>query len=246
VAERRTLADATTVAALQGVVKRFRDGADTCTALHPTDLVVRGGELLLLAGPSGSGKTTVLSLLGCVLTPSAGAITVCGRDVGSLAPRELAALRRRSIGFVFQSFNLLAALSARDNVALPLLLSGVSRTDRRARADAALGALGLREKARALPRQLSGGQQQRVAVARALVGAPALLLCDEPTAALDPASARVVMASLAAAAADGRAVVVVTHDARLAEFAHRVVHMADGRIVSDAPVQPIPQPPVTS
>jgi putative ABC transport system ATP-binding protein len=218
-----------------GASKVFGKGELAVTALHPSDLALRRGELVLIEGPSGSGKTTVLSLLGCVLTPTSGTVRVLGRDVGPLSSRELAKLRLASIGFVFQEFNLVEPLPAEENVAYPLLLAGVGRRERLRMARGALEGLGLGERLRNLPRALSGGQKQRVAIARALVTGPALLLCDEPTAELDHASAEQVMDLLLGLAREGRAVAVVSHDLRLTAWADRVVSMMDGRITGERP-----------
>ena len=223
------------VAQLVGASKVFGSGELAVTALHPSELELRRGELALIEGPSGSGKTTVLSLLGCVLSPTGGTVRVLGKDVGRLSSRGLAALRLSSIGFVFQEFNLVEPLPAEENVAYPLLLAGVSRGERRRMAREALERLGLGDRLRNLPRALSGGQKQRVAIARALVTDPALLLCDEPTAALDHASAEQVMDLLLGLARDGRAVAVVSHDLRLTAWADRVISMMDGRITGERP-----------
>jgi len=223
------------VAELAGASKVFGKGELAVTALHPSDIALRRGELVLIEGPSGSGKTTVLSLLGCVLTPTGGTVRVLGRDVGPLSSRELAALRLASIGFVFQEFNLVEPLPAEENVAYPLLLGGVGRRERLRMARGALERLGLGDRLGNLPRALSGGQKQRVAIARALVTGPELLLCDEPTAALDHASAEQVMDLLLGLAREGRAVAVVSHDLRLTAWADRVVSMMDGRITGERP-----------
>jgi putative ABC transport system ATP-binding protein len=234
--------EARVVAELVGASKVFGKGELAVTALHPSDIALRRGELVLLEGPSGSGKTTVLSLLGCVLTPSGGTVRVLGQDVAPLSSRELASLRLASIGFVFQEFNLVEPLPAEENVAYPLLLAGVGRRERLRMAREALERLGLGDRLRNLPRALSGGQKQRVAIARALVTDPALLLCDEPTAALDHASAEQVMDLLLGLARDGRAVAVVSHDLRLTAWADRVVSMMDGRITGERPGEAPPAP----
>jgi putative ABC transport system ATP-binding protein len=221
------------VAELEGASKVFGTGDLEVVALRPSDLVLRAGELVLISGPSGSGKTTVLSLLGCVLSPTAGRVRVHGSDVSGLSANELAALRLDRVGFVFQEFNLVEPLPAGENVALPLLLAGVSRAERTRRAMEALAVLGLEDRVRSYPRALSGGQKQRVAIARALVTDPLLVLCDEPTAALDYASAGIVMDKLLGLARQGRAVAVVSHDLRLGAWADRVIDMMDGRIVGE-------------
>jgi len=221
------------VGELRGASRIYGTGELKVTALQPTYLQLPAGELTLIEGPSGSGKTTILSLLGCVTTPSAGAVLVEGREVAGLPPRELAELRLHHVGFVFQEFNLVAPLSAEENVGLPLLLAGVQGRERKRRVRAALERMGLADRAGSLPRALSGGQKQRVAIARALIAEPTLILCDEPTAALDHAAAEVVMELLREVAGEGRAVVVVTHDLRLTAYAHRVISVMDGRITGE-------------
>jgi putative ABC transport system ATP-binding protein len=231
-------AEATTpevVAELDEASKVFGSGELEVVALHPGDLVLRAGELVLIAGPSGSGKTTVLSLLGCVLSPTTGRVRIRGEDVSGLSSKELAALRLDCVGFVFQEFNLVEPLPAGENVALPLLLAGLPRAQRKKRAREALAVLGLADRVDSYPRALSGGQKQRVAIARALVTDPLLVLCDEPTAALDHASSDVVMDKLLSLARQGRAVAVVSHDLRLTAWADRVVEMIDGRITGERP-----------
>ncbi len=198
------------------------------TALGETTLAFPPGELALVRGPSGSGKTTLLSLLGCVTYPTTGCVRIAGACVPHDDARALAAVRRRLIGFVFQAYNLLAPLTAEENVRLPLDLLGVPRREGTRRAGEALARMGLAAHARKRPAQLSGGQQQRVAIARAVVTAPPLVLCDEPTAALDHHAAARVMEELAALARSGTAVVVVTHDPRLDAWADRTIDVADG------------------
>jgi putative ABC transport system ATP-binding protein len=216
------------IARLEGVSKVYQVGEEEIIALQPTTLDIREGELLLIIGPSGSGKTTLLSLLGCVLYPTSGRLWVDGQEVNQLKERQLARLRLNSIGFVFQSFNLLAPLSAEDNVRMPLRLMGVSDRESRRRTEEALEMVGMTSHRRQLPKQLSGGQQQRIAIARALVTNPSLVLCDEPTAALDKNSIEVVMEELRVLADQGKAVCVVTHDPRLEKYAHRIVTVDNG------------------
>lgn len=216
------------IARLEGVSKKYRVGEEEIIALQPTTLEIREGELLLIIGPSGSGKTTLLSLLGCVLYPSSGRLWVDGQEINQLKERELARLRLHSIGFVFQNFNLLAPLSAEDNVRMPLRLMGVAEREARRRTEDALEMVGMRSHRRQLPKQLSGGQQQRIAIARALVTNPRLVLCDEPTAALDKTSIDVVMEELRMLADQGKAVCVVTHDPRLQPYAHRIITVDNG------------------
>ncbi|MFM8362578.1 MAG: ABC transporter ATP-binding protein [Haliscomenobacter sp.] len=216
------------IARLEEVSKVYQVGEEEIIALQPTTLDIREGELLLIIGPSGSGKTTLLSLLGCVLYPTSGRLWVDGQEVNRLKERELARLRLNSIGFVFQSFNLLAPLSAEDNVRMPLRLMGVPERESRRRTEEALEMVGMTSHRRQLPKQLSGGQQQRIAIARALVTNPSLVLCDEPTAALDKNSIDVVMEELRMLADQGKAVCVVTHDPRLEKYAHRIVTVNNG------------------
>jgi putative ABC transport system ATP-binding protein len=198
-------------------------------ALRGVSLRIDPGEYVAVVGPSGSGKSTLMHLLGCLDRPTSGVLRVGDRDVATLGDGELAGLRNRTIGFVFQSFQLLGRTTALDNVALPLVYRGVRRTERRERAEAALTAVGLGHRLGHRPGQLSGGEQQRVAIARALVGEPALLLADEPTGNLDTASGAEILALLDGLVRDrGVAVVVVTHDPDVAAMARRRVHMRDG------------------
>ena len=198
-------------------------------ALRGVSLRIDPGEYVAIVGPSGSGKSTLMHLLGCLDRPSGGVLEVGGRDVATLADGELAELRNHTIGFVFQSFQLLGRTSAVDNVGLPLVYRGVRRAERRERAEAALTAVGLGHRLEHRPGQLSGGEQQRVAIARALVGEPSLLLADEPTGNLDTRSGSEVMAILEGLVVDrGVAVVVVTHDPEVAGLAHRRIRVRDG------------------
>jgi putative ABC transport system ATP-binding protein len=214
----------------RGIGKQFGKGALAVRALHPTDVVVRRREVLVVMGPSGSGKTTLLSILGLVLTPTEGEVLVDGAPVSHASSDELARLRRDKVGFIFQQFNLLPGLSAVENVAVPLLLRGTRARERLALARRALELVSLGDRAPAKARLLSGGQQQRVAIARALVADAGVLLCDEPTASLDGQTGREVLDTLARLAhAEGRAVVVVTHDERVLRIADRLVHVDDGR-----------------
>lgn len=218
----------------RGVKKVFGEGALAFTALHGVDFQVKKGELVMLAGPSGSGKTTLLSILGCVLSATAGDVVVDGLRVTDMKDASLAAIRLSRIGFIFQGHNLIASLTARDNVALVLELRGVKRKSALAAADEMLARVGLGDKRSSPPADLSGGQRQRVAIARALAGDPAIVLADEPTAALDAHSGLVVTELLREVAKErGGTVVVVTHDNRIFHLADRIVHIEDGLIQKD-------------
>ncbi|MGD9752002.1 MAG: ABC transporter ATP-binding protein [Acidimicrobiia bacterium] len=216
---------------LAGVTRRFGQGRTQLTALAEADLVVSAGELVAVMGPSGSGKSTLLQLAGGLDRPDEGRISVDGHDISALAPAPLAELRRRSVGYVFQDLNLLAGLTAAENVSLPLELDGVRARAARAEAVAALDRVGMGELAGKFPDDLSGGERQRVAIARATVGRRRLVLADEPTGALDTLNGEKVMALLRRCCAEGTAVVMVTHDARLAAWADRIVFLRDGRVV---------------
>jgi putative ABC transport system ATP-binding protein len=226
--------DKKVVAELRGANKEYKTGDQLITALYPTDFQLLSGELTLIIGPSGSGKTTLLSLLGCVIYPTSGEVLVGGQSVGQLNEHKLAELRLQNIGFVFQSFNLIQPLTAEENVILPLQLQGVPATEARRRALEAIEKVGMSDRRKQLPKMLSGGQQQRIAIARALVTNPPMMLCDEPTAALDPRSVGIVMEELKMLAAHGIALAVVTHDMRLRPFADRIIYVNDG-IASENP-----------
>lgn len=217
----------------RGATKRFGRGATEVWALRGVDLDVPLGELTLLVGPSGCGKTTLLSVIAGILDPTGGEVAVLGGDMTRLSPSQKTAFRRKNLGFVFQQYNLLPSLSAAENAAVPLVIAGWPKPKAVARAAEILSALQLGRRARALPRTLSGGEQQRVAIARALVHQPRLIMCDEPTAALDSETGRQVMELLRDVAVQpGRAVVVVTHDPRVYEFADRVARMQDGAVAA--------------
>lgn len=218
------------VVELGGVTKEYPGGV---AALRGVDLRVEEGELLAIVGPSGSGKSTLLHIIGTLDRPSEGSVAIAGHDVSTLADRSLSALRARHIGFVFQAFHLVPGISARDNVAEGLLYSGLSRGERRARAAEALDRVGLADRMKHRPHELSGGQKQRVAIARAVVGAPDLLLADEPTGALDSASGEAVMELLHDLNAEGATIAVITHDTEIAERLPRQVRIRDGRVVAD-------------
>jgi putative ABC transport system ATP-binding protein len=207
-------------------------GALDVPALDGVSLDVRPGEFVAIVGPSGSGKSTIMNILGCLDRPTAGTYELAGTPVAGLDDDGLARLRSRTIGFVFQSYNLLPRTSALENVATPLLYQGVPKRERLARATAALERLGLADRLHHEPTELSGGQQQRVAVARAIVTEPALILADEPTGNLDSRSGAEVMDVLHALHASGRTIVLITHDPDVAAAADRQVHLRDGRIAA--------------
>jgi putative ABC transport system ATP-binding protein len=213
------------------VTKAFGQGDTRTLALRGVDLEVGPGKMTLLVGPSGCGKTTLISIVAGLLRPTEGAVEVLGQDLLALPGGRLARFRQQNIGFVFQQYNLLPALTAAENVAVPLLIAGQPRAAAVRRAAAVLETVGLGDRTGSLPSQLSGGQQQRVAIARALVHEPRLLVCDEPTAALDAAAGQTVMRLLRRVAVQpGRAVMVVTHDSRVFGFGDRIIHMGDGRV----------------
>src|SRR5271166_2759403 len=216
----------------RGVTKEFGRGESKTLALRGVDLEVRFGEMTLLVGPSGCGKTTLISVIAGLLAPTDGQVEVLGEDLRRLTGDRLVDFRGANLGFVFQQYNLLPALTAVENAAVPLLALGRPRREAVQRASELLEAVGLRNRLHSHPAQLSGGQRQRVAIARALVHEPRLLVCDEPTAALDTGSGRVVMELLRRVAVHpGRAVIVVTHDNRVFGFGDRIAHMDDGAIV---------------
>jgi putative ABC transport system ATP-binding protein len=223
-----------TVVELQGVSRRYVSKGETVLALDRIDLRVEGGEFLALAGPSGSGKSTLLNLVGGLDRPSEGRVIVEGRELGTLSGKELAALRRERLGFVFQSYNLVPVLSAVENVEYVMLIQGRPAAERRARAMEVLREVGLEGMEHRRPASLSGGQQQRVAVARAIAAHPALVLADEPTANLDTATGEALTDLMAALNAKyGTTFIFSTHDTRIMERASRLVRLRDGHLVSD-------------
>lgn len=216
---------------IRDVSKVYGSGDAYVPALDGVSLEVPAGEMLLMMGPSGSGKTTLLSIMGCILRPTTGSVVICGRETSTLRERSLPLVRLSHIGFVFQGFNLFPTLSVLENVELALELKGVRGRAARRSASELLGRVGLSDKLSTFPANLSGGQKQRVAIARALAGDPEIVLADEPTAALDSTSGRLVMEMLQSLAHErGRAVVIVTHDNRTAHYADRVVRIEDGRL----------------
>ena len=223
-----------TVLQAHNIVKELGEGAGKVRALKGVSLTLNAGELTLLMGPSGSGKTTLLSILGCILAPTEGDIILNGKSIKGLGAEQLAVLRRENIGFIFQSYNLFPTLNAMENVRLALDVRGVGAQEAQVRAEQALRDVGLGHRLRNYPRHLSGGEQQRVAVARALAGAPSVILADEPTAALDSENGQSVMQLLSQIAKDkSRAVLAVTHDSRTLSFADRIVTIEDGRIIGE-------------
>jgi putative ABC transport system ATP-binding protein len=223
----------TTVLSARDVTKTFQEGRETVEVLRGVSLELAPGEIVALEGPSGSGKTTFLSILGCILTPSGGVLEIEGEAVDPRRPERLPALRRKSIGFVFQQFNLFPALTARENVEYALNVKGVSGREARREALAAIERVGLADRKDFLPRDLSGGQKQRVAIARALAGRPPILLADEPTANLDTEMGGQILTLFRDLVKDeNRSLLVVTHDPKVRDIADRVVKIRDGRLAA--------------
>jgi putative ABC transport system ATP-binding protein len=215
------------------VTKSFSEGSEVVPVLKGVSLAVGRGEIVALEGPSGSGKTTLLSILGCIMTPTSGRVTVDGEEVDTDRPDRLPRVRRRAIGFVFQQYNLIPALTARENVEYALNIRRVRGRAAREEADRVLSEVGLSDKVRSLPRDLSGGQKQRVAIARAIAGRPPVLLVDEPTANLDSQTGEQILDLFRQLAkADNRGVLIVTHDPKVRPIADRVVTIRDGRLSS--------------
>ncbi len=222
------------VADLEHVIKVYGSGDTRVVALNDLSMAVRRGDYLAMMGSSGSGKSTAMNILGCLDRPTAGSYRLNGTAVETLDDDDLADLRSRELGFVFQQFHLLPQLSALENVMLPMVYAGVPRADRRERAKAALSRVGLAQRLDNRPNQLSGGQQQRVAIARAIINQPALLLADEPTGALDSTTTREVLDLFDELHAQGMTILMVTHEVDVAERAQRVLHFQDGRIAETA------------
>ena len=216
---------------ISGLAKDYKRGVETVHVLHALDLDIREGDFLALMGPSGSGKSTLLNLIGGLDRPSSGTIEVAGQRIDSMSDGALARWRANNVGFIFQMYNLLPVLSAERNVELPLLLTRLSRGERRKRVDAALSLVGLQDRAKHKPRELSGGQEQRVGIARAIVSDPTLLLCDEPTGDLDRKSGDEVLNLLQALnQRHGKTIVMVTHDPHAAARASRTLHLTKGQL----------------
>ena len=220
---------------VRDVTKLYRVGSEEVRALDGVDLDVERGEYLAIMGASGSGKSTLMNLLGCLDTPTTGHYRLNGSAVETMTDEELAAIRNREIGFVFQTFNLLARTSALANVELPLVYAGVARKERRERAQRALERVGLGDRIEHMSNELSGGQRQRVAVARALINDPSILLADEPTGNLDSRTSEEIMELFDQLQAAGNTVILVTHEDDIAKHSQRIVTLRDGKVVSDAP-----------
>ncbi len=218
---------------IKGITRNFSLGSEVVYVLKGIDLSIAQGDYVALMGPSGSGKSTLMNLLGCLDTPTSGSYILNGKDVSQMSDDELAGIRNKEIGFVFQTFNLLPRTTALDNVALPMVYAGFNKSDRHKRASEVLGQVGLGDRMDHHPNQLSGGQRQRVAVARALVNNPSIILADEPTGNLDTKTSVEIMQLFDAIHANGNTVILVTHEEDIAAHAHRIIRLRDGVIESD-------------
>ena len=215
------------------IAKTYVMGVEVIHALRSVSIKIPRGEYVAFMGPSGSGKSTLMNIVGCLDTPSSGQYILNGQDVSRMSDNQLAEVRNKEIGFVFQSFNLLPRASALDNVALPLIYAGLNKRDRNERALESLRSVGLADRASHRPNELSGGQRQRVAIARALVNNPSVLLADEPTGALDSKTSHEIMDLFEALYAKGNTIIMVTHEEDIARYAHRIVRLRDGLVESD-------------
>jgi len=221
------------VITIRNIVRNFKLGQETVYVLKEIDLDIERGDYVAIMGPSGSGKSTLMNILGCLDTPTSGSYILNGKDVSKMSDNELADIRNKEIGFVFQTFNLLPRTTALDNVALPMVYAGASKSERNARAEEVLTNVGLADRMDHRPNQLSGGQRQRVAVARALVNSPSIILADEPTGNLDSKTSVEILQLFDEIHKAGNTVIIVTHEEDVAEKAHRIIRLRDGQIESD-------------
>ncbi len=225
------------------ITKRYIMGAEVVDALKGVSITIRKGEYVAFMGPSGSGKSTLMNIIGCLDSPTGGSYVLNGKDVSDMTENELAEVRNREIGFVFQTFNLLPRQSSLENVALPLIYAGYNKTDRTEKAQKVLESVGLGDRSSHKPNELSGGQRQRVAVARALVNDPSILLADEPTGNLDTRTSYEIMQLFAEIHSKGNTIIMVTHEEDIARYAHRIIRLRDGLIESDilneSPTDPV-------
>ncbi|GGK66127.1 ABC transporter ATP-binding protein [Rufibacter glacialis] len=222
-----------TIIKTEEISKIYQMGTETIHALRSISIEIQRGEYVAFMGPSGSGKSTLMNIVGCLDTPTSGTYILNGNDVSNMVDNELATVRNKEIGFVFQTFNLLPRSSSLDNVALPLIYAGYGKSERNERAMAALDSVGLGSRAQHKPNELSGGQRQRVAIARALVNDPSIILADEPTGNLDTKTSYEIMGLFEALHAKGNTIIMVTHEDDIAHYAHRIVRLRDGLIESD-------------
>ena len=224
------------ILSMKNIIKKYQLGEEEQTILKGIDLTVKKGEFLSILGPSGSGKSTCMNIIGCLDVPTSGEYILAGKDVSGLSETELSEIRAQEIGFIFQSFYLLKRLTVLENVELSMIYSGVPEKERKIIAREMLKKVGLENKENHLPNQLSGGQQQRVAIARALATNPSILLCDEPTGALDQATGRQIMTLFKELHAEGRTIIMITHDEKIATHADRIVRILDGNISEEVVV----------